>query len=80
MLLFTKFESKTGISSLRSTKEIEANDFSLAIPLYVDKKVSAFEDEGFTAQDIYSKWFASLEQSEKALISLLIQFPEEEIK
>ena len=78
--IYKKFESKTGISSLRSTKEIEANDFSLAIPLYVDKKVSAFEDEGFTAQDIYSKWFASLEQSEKALISLLIQFPEEEIK
>ena len=77
---YKKFESKAGIASLRSTKEIKANDFSLAIPLYFDKKVSAFEDEEITAQDIYSKWLISLEQSEKSLKSLLNQFLKEEKK
>lgn len=75
--IYNNFETKEGIASVRSTNEIKENDFSLAIPLYVEKNMTGIADAGITVHEMLTKWTSSSTRSKKTLISLLDQLPEE---
>jgi hypothetical protein len=59
-------------------KDILSNDYSLAIPLYVDKiDYLSYKDQP-PLQDIFDSWFLSTENSKKATSRVLSLILEEE--
>jgi len=76
--IYKKMKSKEGLSSLRKIQEISANDYSLAIPLYVDVKEELPQRNEQSSKDILGNWVSASRNSEVSLTSLLAQFKDSE--
>ena len=68
---YKNFKNVEGLSSVRSVKDILSNDYSLAIPLYVDKIDDLSYKDQPPLQDIFDSWFLSTENSKKATSRVL---------
>jgi type I restriction enzyme M protein len=68
---YKNFKNVEGLSSVRSIKEILANEYSLAIPLYVEKIDSQSQKDQPPLQDIFDSWFSSTENSKNATSRVL---------
>ncbi len=75
---YKNFKDIKGLTSVRRTKEIESNDYSLAIPLYVDKMENVESHEISSLQEDIAHWVSSSVISENALNLLLSEFGRKE--
>jgi type I restriction system adenine methylase HsdM len=75
---YKNFKNIEGLTSVRVTKEIESNDYSLAIPLYVDKMENIKSNENSSLQEDIEHWVSSSVISENALNLLLSEFGRKE--
>ena len=75
---YKNFKNVEGLSSVRSVKDILSNDYSLAIPLYVDKIDDLSYKDQPPLQDIFDSWFLSTENSKKATSRVLSLILDEE--
>ena len=75
---YKNFKNVEGLSSVRSVKDILSNDYSLAIPLYVDKIEDLSYKDQPPLQDIFDSWFLSTENSKKATSRVLSLILDEE--
>jgi type I restriction enzyme M protein len=73
---YKDFKNKPGLASVRSTNEIKENDYSLAIPLYVERLADTTQDDAISVQQSYNNWIASANASNAKLVSLLNKFSE----
>jgi type I restriction system adenine methylase HsdM len=76
--VYRNYKNVVGLASVRLTKEIEANDFSLAIPLYVDKLSDSSLNDKPSLSKVFETWVSSSKQSESALKSLLTEIVSKE--
>jgi type I restriction system adenine methylase HsdM len=76
--LYKNMKSKKGLASLRKIQEISANDYSLAIPLYVDVEDKLHESDEQNPREIFGNWILASRESEISLTSLLAQFEDSE--
>ena len=74
---YKNFKNIQGLTSVRSAKEIKDNDYSLAIPLYVEKYESPDEKISLPLPDAFKDWITSSEKSDLAIAAVLDQFIEE---
>ncbi len=56
---------KDGFAKVVTTKDIEENNFSLSIPLYVKPAVDSIEVDSATVQQHYERWRAISERAQK---------------
>jgi type I restriction system adenine methylase HsdM len=75
---YKNFKNVKGLSSVRSVRDILSNDYSLAIPLYVDKIEDLSYKDQPPLQDIFDSWFLSTENSKKATSRVLSLILDEE--
>lgn len=68
---YKNFKDIDGLASVRGRNEIESNDYSLAIPLYVDKMENFELQNNSSLQDDIEHLMSSSMNSEKALNLLL---------
>jgi type I restriction enzyme M protein len=76
---YKNFKDKSGFASLRSTDEIKAKNYSLAIPLYVERLANNTEDDDISIQTSFTDWIMSAKSSKTSLDSLLSILPQEEL-
>ena len=76
---YLAFEDQSGLSSVRSVEEIEANDYSLAIPLYVDKITSLDNSKEVTVKEAVDSWASNSEKSTEALAAILLELKSEDL-
>jgi type I restriction enzyme M protein len=79
LFAYKKFKNKPGLASVRNTKEIQANDYSLAIPLYVEVLANMSQDDVHSVQKSFSDWIKSAKANEKALNLLESNFWQEKL-
>lgn len=60
---YANYKNDDGFSQVATIKDIEENNFSLSIPLYVKPPVDAIEIDTFTVQQHYESWRASSERA-----------------
>lgn len=72
---YKKFDNIPGFAQVASIKDMEENNFSLSIPLYVKPAVDDAETDGRTVQQHYESWLAASKRVSKnyALLSEMIQ-------
>ena len=70
---YRHYKNVSGLASVRRTKEIESNDFSLAIPLYVDKLTGTNLNDEPSLSKVFESWLSSSKKSESELKSLLTE-------
>jgi type I restriction-modification system DNA methylase subunit len=75
---YKNFKDIEGLTSVRRTKDIESNDYSLAIPLYVDKMENVESHEISSLQEDIEHWVSSSINSENALNLLLSEIVRKE--
>lgn len=73
--LYTNFVDEPGLSKVQTAKDIERNDFSLSIPLYVDRGSSEDKGTDLPISEIYENWVQDIDVSETNLKSIFKQFP-----
>lgn len=75
--LYHNCRSTSGLASLANTELIAANDYSLAIPLYVDS-VDVYSDKvGRTIEEDVKEWLITSEKSDTSIAALLTQLTNE---
>jgi type I restriction-modification system DNA methylase subunit len=57
--IYTNYKSKTGLSTLVDASQIKANDFSLAIPLYVEKNFNEIAKRDLPLNQLFENWFTA---------------------
>lgn len=62
---YVGYKDEDGFAKVVTTKDIEENDFSLSIPLYVKPAADAVEVDAFTVQQHYESWRAMSERVQK---------------
>lgn len=72
---YEKFDNIQGFAQVASIKDMEENNFSLSIPLYVKPAVDDAETDDRTVQQHYESWLAASKRVSKnyALLSEMIQ-------
>ena len=60
---YANYKNDDGFSQVATIRDIEENNFSLSIPLYVKPPVDAIEIDTFTVQQHYESWRASSERA-----------------
>ncbi len=75
---YRNYKNVSGLASVRRTKEIESNDFSLAIPLYVDKLTGTNLNDQSSLSKVFESWISSSKKSESQLKSLLTEIASED--
>ncbi len=73
--VYTNFVDEPGLSKVQTAKDIERNDFSLSIPLYVERGSSEDRDTDLPISEIYENWIQDIDVSETNLKSIFKQFP-----
>jgi type I restriction enzyme M protein len=73
--VYTNFVDEPGLSKVQTAKDIERNDFSLSIPLYVEKGSSKDKGTDLPISEIYENWIQDIDVSETNLKSIFKQFP-----
>jgi type I restriction enzyme M protein len=72
--LYRNYKNEIGLASLRTTEDIEKNQFSLAIPLYVEKVLNAGQYNQARLQEAVFDWFFISSKSESFQDSFLSKF------
>lgn len=69
------YKNVDGFAQVVTIKDIEENNFSLSIPLYVKPSIDAAEVDTFTVQQHYESWQAASERARKhyTLLNEMIQ-------
>ena len=69
------YKNVDGFAQVVTIKDIEENNFSLSIPLYVKPSIDAAEVDTFTVQQHYESWQAASERARKnySLLNEMIQ-------
>ena len=69
------YKDDDGFAKVVTTKDIEENNFSLSIPLYVKPAADSIEVDTFTVQQHYESWRAMSERVHKnyTLLSKMIE-------
>ena len=62
---YVGYKDEDGFAKVVTTKDIEENNFSLSIPLYVKPAADAVEVDAFTVQQHYESWRAMSERVQK---------------
>ena len=62
---YVGYKDDDGFAKVATTKDIEENNFSLSIPLYVKPAADAVEVDTFTVQQHYESWRAMSERVQK---------------
>jgi type I restriction enzyme M protein len=75
---YVNFRNKAGLASVRGAKEIEANNYSLAIPLYIEIQADKSRDRDISVEESFTDWIMSANENEKTLNSLLSKIRQEE--
>ena len=57
--IYTNYKSKIGLSTLVDSSQIKANDFSLAIPLYVEKNFNDIAKLNLPLNQLFENWFTA---------------------
>ena len=73
--VYTNFVDEPGLSKVQTAKDIERNDFSLSIPLYVERGSSEDKGTDLPISEIYENWVQDIDVSETNLKSIFKQFP-----
>ncbi len=73
--VYTNFVDEPGLSKVQTAKDIERNDFSLSIPLYVERGSSEDKVTDLPISEIYENWIQDIDVSETNLKSIFKQFP-----
>jgi len=73
--VYTNFVDEPGLSKVQTAKDIERNDFSLSIPLYVEKGSSKDKGTDLPISEIYENWIQNIDVRETNLKSIFKQFP-----
>lgn len=73
--VYTNFVDEPGLSKVHTAKDIERNDFSLSIPLYVERGSSKDKDTDVPISEIYENWSQDIDVSQTNLKSIFKQFP-----
>jgi type I restriction enzyme M protein len=68
---YRNFENRIGLASVKTFEEIKVNNYSLAIPLYVEKISIDSETEDSDMDSIFQDWFFSTKKSEEVIDTLL---------
>jgi type I restriction enzyme M protein len=74
--IYRNLENKKGLATTKTIEEIKAKDYSLSIPLYVERIDIAEKVESLLMKDVYENWNSSAQTSEKlfgTLVSKLTQ-------
>jgi type I restriction enzyme M protein len=74
---YRKYKDVTGLASIRATENIKSNDYSLAIPLYVDQIEENASKEDRSPDEFFEEWVSSYKTSEdtmKKLLSKLVRY------
>jgi type I restriction system adenine methylase HsdM len=74
---YKKFKNEPGLASVRSTNDIKKNNYSLAIPLYVERIVDTTKNDDISVQKSFNNWLASANANKATLDLLLSNFSEE---
>ena len=64
------YQDDDGFAKVATTKDIEENNFSLSIPLYVKPATGSIEVDVFTVQQHYESWRAMSERMQKSYMIL----------
>ena len=62
---YANYKNDDGFAQVATIKDIEENNFSLSIPLYVKPTVDESEVDTYTLQQHYESWRASSERALK---------------
>lgn len=71
---YSAFESIDGFSAVKSTEEIAAKGFNLAIPLYVSNAKVQDTDTGLSMEDALGEWRVSCRDADAAVEDVLAMF------
>jgi type I restriction system adenine methylase HsdM len=74
---YKDFKNESGLSGVVDIEQIEANDWSLAIPYYVDKIDSINNDSDESFSELMSYWMKSYIASDRDLDQILKTYPVE---
>jgi type I restriction system adenine methylase HsdM len=72
--LYNTFKPKENISAVASVEEIGNNQYSLAIPLYVERRSSQSYENSKSPEDLISAWQVKSDLSESAMESFLKKY------
>lgn len=75
--VYKNFKSKNGFSSVRGIREIESNDYSLAIPLYVEAEVHKSPRDGRAIDIFLQNWIANANKCELAINAIVEKLAED---
>lgn len=72
---YSEYKDDDGFAKVVTIKDIEENNFSLSIPLYVKPAADSNEDDSLTVQQHYENWRALSERVQKSysLLSKMIE-------
>lgn len=72
---YSEYKDDDGFAKVVTIKDIEENNFSLSIPLYVKPAVDSNEEDSLTVQQHYENWRALSERVQKSysLLSKMIE-------
>lgn len=68
---YKNFDNRIGLASVRTIEEIKANNYSLAIPLYVEKNVIELETYDSNVDKTFQDWLFNSEKSKEVIESLV---------
>jgi type I restriction enzyme M protein len=60
---YEDYQDIDGFAKIATIREIEDNDFSLSIPLYVKPKRNSDEEDSRTFEDLYESWTLNTSQA-----------------
>ena len=69
--LYNIFKAKENLSAVASVEEIGNNQYSLAIPLYVERRSAQSEEKIKSPEDFISAWQVKSDISSSAMESFL---------
>ncbi len=75
---YKEFKSVHGFTSVKTTSEIQAHDYSLAIPIYVEPAVGDSNASNSSIYETYQNWMVSVSETDRALEELSRQFQTKE--
>ena len=77
--MYRNLENKKGLAATKMIEEIRAKDYSLSIPLYVEKVGVGEKVKTLPIEDAYEGWSSSARTSELSFRALLSELSQGEI-
>lgn len=76
--LYKNYQSKVGLSTLVDASQIKSNDFSLAIPLYVEKNSNELDQLDLPISRLFENWFTASKLRDTQFKTLLTEIENSE--